>query len=147
MSSGCRRVSEISIVTRQLVAGFTLAATLAFAYQTQAQEFMSAEGAYRVSDSLDSAFKIRHAAWQPPQGTIPEVVVEGQGNQQNYNFAPSQSFYGVYPDGSIDWSSDLITSDSELVGPYAQPVWTTQRPFSTTRVYVLPPGQMQVEQW
>ncbi|MFO0912627.1 MAG: hypothetical protein U0795_06705 [Pirellulales bacterium] len=47
----------------------------------------------------------------------------------------------------ISWGSGAIYSDSQLVGPYQQPVWTTQRPWATTRVYVLPPGQAQVEQW
>src|SRR5262245_24392474 len=30
----------------------------------------------------------------------------------------------------------------ELVGPNAQPSWTTRRPFAQTRVYVLPPWQL-----
>src|SRR5262245_22673991 len=47
----------------------------------------------------------------------------------------------------IPWSSDAIRSDSDRVGPYNQPAWTTQRPFTSVRTYVLPPGQMQVEQW
>ena len=47
----------------------------------------------------------------------------------------------------IEWSSDAISTDDVRVGPYAQPAWTTQRPFAQSRVYVLPPGQAQVEQW
>jgi hypothetical protein len=49
--------------------------------------------------------------------------------------------------GVIPWNSPLITSDAQRVGPYNQPEWTTQRPFSTTRSYVLPPGTMEFEQW
>ena len=50
--------------------------------------------------------------------------------------------------GGMSWSQDgVITRDSDRVGPYNQPVWTTQRPFGASRVYVLPPGQAQVEQW
>jgi hypothetical protein len=30
------------------------------------------------------------------------------------------------------------------VGPYNQPQWTTQRAFSTTRVYVRPPGSLEL---
>jgi hypothetical protein len=48
---------------------------------------------------------------------------------------------------NLPWNSNSITSDTQRVGPYNQPVWTTQRPFSTVRTYVLPPGQAQVEQW
>lgn len=33
------------------------------------------------------------------------------------------------------------------VGPYNQPQWTTQRAFSTTRVYVRPPGSMEFVQY
>ncbi|MBY0522977.1 MAG: hypothetical protein K2R98_06245 [Gemmataceae bacterium] len=47
----------------------------------------------------------------------------------------------------ISWSSDAIRSDTDRVGPWNQPVWTTQRPFTTTRTYVLPDGTMQLEQW
>jgi hypothetical protein len=49
--------------------------------------------------------------------------------------------------GVIPWNSDRITSDTQAVGPYGQPEWTTQRPFATTRTYVLPPGTMEFEQW
>jgi hypothetical protein len=37
--------------------------------------------------------------------------------------------------------------DDELVGPYKQPGWTTRRRFATTRAYVLPPGQIELEAW
>ncbi|MEY2498918.1 MAG: hypothetical protein QOD12_2474 [Verrucomicrobiota bacterium] len=33
------------------------------------------------------------------------------------------------------------------VGPYHQPQWTTERAFSTTRVYVRPPGSLEVVQY
>lgn len=48
---------------------------------------------------------------------------------------------------------DITVTDSPLiedtvVGPYAQPEWTTERRFPTTRVYVQqPPWGMGVEQW
>jgi len=47
----------------------------------------------------------------------------------------------------IPWDSNQIRRDTDRVGPYNQPVWTTQRPFTTARAFVLPPGQMQFEQW
>jgi hypothetical protein len=52
-----------------------------------------------------------------------------------------------YAAGAIPWTSDAIRSDSTRVGPYDQPVWTTQRPFAATRAYVLPAGEVDVEQW
>jgi hypothetical protein len=38
-------------------------------------------------------------------------------------------------------------AEDRLVGDNAQPDWTTQRRFATTRAYVLAPGQIEVEQW
>ncbi len=37
--------------------------------------------------------------------------------------------------------------DSEKVGSYNQPVWTTKRRFPTTRVYVLPENKVELEYW
>jgi hypothetical protein len=37
--------------------------------------------------------------------------------------------------------------ESELVGEYNQPVWTTKRRFPTTRVYVIPAGAVSFEYW
>jgi hypothetical protein len=37
--------------------------------------------------------------------------------------------------------------EEELVGPYAQPRWTTDRRFSETRVYVIPEGKFEFEYW
>jgi hypothetical protein len=70
----------------------------------------------------------------------------GQGNGYG-NGLGDGSGYGQDNGGSISWDSSAIQNDSQLVGPYNQPVWTTQRPFGTTRSYVLPAGTAQVEQW
>lgn len=35
----------------------------------------------------------------------------------------------------------------ELIGDYAQPRWTAQRLFPGTRVYVIPKGEVDIEQW
>lgn len=42
------------------------------------------------------------------------------------------------------WSS---YRDSDLIGEYGQPRWTSRRLFPTTRVYVLRPGQFDFELW
>jgi len=81
--------------------------------------------------------QVLHA--QEDDTTLPPVTVR-----------PAPRVYQPYSppyDGPIDWGSDVIQSDTDRVGPYGQPVWTTQRPFATSRVYVLPPGQAQFEQW
>lgn len=38
-------------------------------------------------------------------------------------------------------------SEDTLIGDNLQPEWTAYRRFPTTRVYVLPPWQMEFEQW
>lgn len=85
---------------------------------------------------VDAAFQD-----EEPDGTLPPVEV-----RPPYDTTSNASPY-TFPGGGIPWSSGEIYSDQQLVGPYNQPVWTTQRPWATTRVYVLPPGQAQVEQW
>lgn len=54
----------------------------------------------------------------------------------------------------VEVSGTAITDESgglprqeAPVGPYGQPEWTTQRAFSTTRVYVRPPGQVAFVQF
>ena len=96
-----------------------------------------------------SVSDLEAALQSQPEGTLPPVVVEPTP-QPTYDPVPyvgSGSPYGPYPYGTIPWNSNEITSDRDLVGPYGQPQWTTQRPFSTARSYVLPAGMMQFEQW
>lgn len=78
---------------------------------------------------------------------LPEVPVEGAREMPIApDFGPMDGEYGQ-PRGTISWGSNAIRSSSTPVGPYGQPAWTTQRPFGTSRAYVLPPGQMQFDQW
>ncbi len=81
----------------------------------------------------------------PYGGTTPFGGGSGQ-NLSPYGGDTSGSF-DAYGNPGLRWDSNLIRSDSTLVGPYAQPQWTTQRPFPTTRAYVLPPGMVEFEQW
>lgn len=37
--------------------------------------------------------------------------------------------------------------EEDRIGPYAQPRWTARRLFPTTRIYVIPPGQIEFEFW
>lgn len=86
----------------------------------------------------------------PQPGSLPPVIVEApRPGQPTYQpqYDPTAGYNGGYQRGPISWDSGAIGSDTDLVGPYGQPQWTTQRPFSTARVYVLPEGVMQVEQW
>lgn len=40
-----------------------------------------------------------------------------------------------------------VASETELVGPANQPEWTTRRVFSETDVYVIPPGEIEFNQF
>lgn len=80
-------------------------------------------------------------------GAVPfQLPGQGTGDPSAGGFGgPGQA--GDGPGRSIPWNSGAIRSDTDRVGSYNQPAWTTQRPFPTVRTYVLPAGQMQVEQW
>ncbi|MEZ6072061.1 MAG: hypothetical protein R3C10_17840 [Pirellulales bacterium] len=78
---------------------------------------------------------------EPPPQTLPEIEVRRPPEESPFEVPRTPT------GGTIGWDSNAIYSDQQRVGPYNQPVWTTQRPWATTRVYVLPPGQAQVEQW
>jgi hypothetical protein len=43
-------------------------------------------------------------------------------------------------------SASTLTEET-LIGANQQPAWTARRRFSTTRIYVLPPWQVEFEQW
>ncbi len=98
----------------------------------------------RAQDSGSAAnVQLVNAIFQDDEqeSALPPVEVRPPRSTGNYRSS------NPFPGGTVPWSSGAIDSDTQLVGPYDQPVWTTQRPWATTRVYVLPPGQMQVEQW
>lgn len=85
----------------------------------------------------------------PDKKEIPEIESKGKKFPEAAPFS-TDGFQGSGSggrQGSIPWSSSAITSDSTLVGPYNQPAWTTTRPFLASRAYVIPEGQMEVEQW
>lgn len=37
--------------------------------------------------------------------------------------------------------------EEDLIGDYSQPRWTAHRRFGETRVYVIPPGTVEFEDW
>lgn len=76
---------------------------------------------------------------------LPKVEVEAP--RPTEPTIPPETPQPYDPSRGISWSSNAITSDSQLVGSYNQPVWTTQRPFTAVRTYVLPEGEAQLEQW
>lgn len=136
---------------RMLILAFCVASVLA--NPLNAQERTAIPGIQTVGFILQK---------EQPEGTLPPVevrppnstpytfpgdgILQSNGNQAGQASPNNQSPYS-FPGPGISWSSGQLYSDQQLVGPYNQPVWTTQRPWATTRVYVLPPGQAQVEQW
>lgn len=85
---------------------------------------------------------------EPAEKTLPPVPVEEPRPAPDLAAPPSLSMEDMNRQvGIIPWNSNEIQSDTDLVGPYGQPVWTTQRPWATTRSYVLPPGTVNLEQW
>ncbi len=54
---------------------------------------------------------------------------------------------GQKDEGTIIIMGQRMLKDSEPVGAYRQPMWTTARRFPNTRVYVLPAGSATFEYW
>lgn len=74
-------------------------------------------------------------------------LARGEATQQT---ASTPSKDGVQMDTIVVSDKPKTPSslvEDELVGAYQQPIWTTQRRFATTRIYVLPEWQFEVEQW
>lgn len=81
----------------------------------------------------------------PSEPILPPVVVQ-PGIEDNYLDDYSSQVF-TRSGGSIPWDSGPIRSFNQRVGSYNQPAWTTQRPFASTRTYVLPQGVCEFEQW
>jgi hypothetical protein len=83
--------------------------------------------------------------------TLPPVVVRPSDEPANpYSDGEGMGYFGSGGSGrtgAINWDSAAVTSDTQRVGAYNQPAWTTQRPFASTRTYVLPAGTYEFEQW
>ena len=73
-------------------------------------------------------------------GSVPNSVVQDAGaTPSDEATAQAVTVTGSSPD-------EGLTQES-LVGPYHQPVWTTERFFPNTRVYVRPPGTAEFNQF
>lgn len=63
--------------------------------------------------------------------------------------SPSTSSDGVKLD-TVNVTAKIdpnMLMEDQLIGPNQQPLWTTARRFATTRIYVLAPWELEVEQW
>ena len=78
----------------------------------------AAEATKRATEPGDSAEPHRRLSTYE----MPPVVVEGRRDSSPYR-------------------------DDELIGDYLQPRWTAQRLFPGTRIYVIPKGEIDAEQW
>src|SRR5439155_23246830 len=80
------------------------------------------------------------------QPTLPEVEVEAPRVPATApQVIPPGTFTPTFNPPSTP-SAGEATTDRTLVGSYQQPAWTTDRPFASTRSYVLPAGQVEFEQ-
>jgi hypothetical protein len=48
---------------------------------------------------------------------------------------------------TVSGSTNGLLREEELIGPYQQPRWTTQRRFPKVRVYTIPEGEQEIEYW
>jgi hypothetical protein len=60
---------------------------------------------------------------------------------------PMETRYRTWEYPVIQVTAPRPLREEDLIGSYAQPLWTATRRFPTTRVYVVPEGKMEVEYW
>ena len=75
---------------------------------------------------------------------FPLIVLASQGvAQESKTAAPDRLPEVIVSDSA----TPLTLQEEQPVGANQQPEWTAARRFATTRVYVLPPWQIEFEQW
>ncbi len=82
----------------------------------------------------NAAAKPKHAAAKPKNAAKPRNAATTPPARR----ADGPSYHTTVVDHA---------ADADRVGAYQQPVWTTTRQFTTTRVYVLPKGEAEIEYW
>ena len=96
-------------------------------FRARTRSFIFASLLFRILTLLcASALCDSHAQTDtnPPVTTLKPVTVWGQGS-----------------------SLHDVASETERVGPANQPEWTTRRAFAETDIYVIPPGEMEFNQF
>jgi len=78
--------------------------------------------------------------------TFPSPAQSTNGNQAG-DGPPTKLPEVVVTDNKPVESRPGWLQEEQTVGGNEQPEWTTRRRFSTTRVYVISPWQMEFEQW
>ena len=69
------------------------------------------------------------------------VAKSGGGKDEGVTLLEPITVFGQYS------SYHDVTNESELVGPAKQPEWTTRRAFAETDIYVIPPGEIEFNQF
>jgi len=70
----------------------------------------------------------------------------GALHAQPTNAAPAEWLERVIVSG-VNASYHAVASESDRVGPAQQPEWTARRAFAETDVYVIPPGEVEFNQY
>jgi hypothetical protein len=77
------------------------------------------------------------AAKQAEKSASTDATTAKDGRLSTYDMPPV----------TIKGTPAPLYRDDELIGDYAQPRWTAQRLFPGTRIYVIPKGEVDFEQW
>jgi hypothetical protein len=96
--------------------------------------------------------------WQFPMKSIALIALASSAAAQEVNPAnlhgadkpppPEQDLHSwELPPTVVTSPSWSPLRESDLVGEYGQPRWSTKRLFATTRTYVIPAGQFEFEYW
>jgi len=81
-----------------------------------------------------------------PAAAAPSALATAQDGQNAPPPAPSQDERKTFEVPPVEVVGSGL-EEEELVGPYNQPRWSTDRIFPTTRVYVKPEGEQELEYW
>lgn len=84
------------------------------------------------------------AAQNPPTPPKPAPPDEVQPVEQGPDW-PAQTW--LMPEVQVVGARESDLKEEERIGSYGQPRWTAVRRFPTTRIYVLPEGEIDAEYW
>ncbi|MGE0433202.1 MAG: hypothetical protein AB7K09_04375 [Planctomycetota bacterium] len=106
----------------------------------------------------DDAAKLPGPAAQPQISTDDNAINPGEEAQKAANEGKEENA-GVEGSGGshvptyrlprivVEGQKAPALKEDELVGPYKQPRWTAHRRFPSTRIYVRPEGEIELEWW
>lgn len=106
--------------------------------------FAGSAGAQNVVNPADPQ---KEAAAQAAASRREAATDEARASRRSDRSADENLRSWELPPLNITPEGAFSLGEEDLVGPHRQPRWTATRRFTTTRVYVRPPGKVEFEYW